>query len=206
VIDNGSEDWLQKSLVGTTDIYVKLDKNYGLEYAKHLGMQFVTSRYFISTDNDILIYKYENPDWLGRLVNLMDTNAVYGALACRPQILVGTGNLFAGKEDQEIVEFWRCPGYMRIMRTDWVKGVGGWKDERPLRGHEEYWIGEQFAKQGYKMGWANHVQCWHLFGKEDTDAWGYPKEMTSQEHGHNPVYPMPQNDRDEIMKGVGLAL
>jgi hypothetical protein len=139
------------------------------------------------------------------LVDLMNRYPEYGAIAPRPQILVGTGNIFHEKTD-EIVPFGHVPGYARIMRTDWVNEVGAWKDKRPLRGHEELWIGEKFAEKGYKLGWANYVKCWHLFGKEDTDEWGYPKNMKPEDHGHNPVWPMPKNDKDEILKRVGISL
>lgn len=201
LIDNGSEPDFQVSYLGRSDIYVRLDKNYGLEYAKHIGMQFVESELFVSTDNDILPYKYD-PDWLSQLIDLMNKYPEYGAIALRPQILVGTGmQMF--ETDKELVDFPHVPGYCRIMRTKLVNEVGAWKDKRPLRGHEEMWIGEKFAEKGYKMAWANNLRCWHLFGKEDTDEWGYLKGSTPESHGHNPVWPMPKNDMEEIKKGVG---
>ena len=205
LIDNGSKPEVQSEYLHLVDTYVKLDKNYGLEHAKWLGMQFVESELFVSMDNDILVYKYENPDWLGRLVTLMRMYPEYGAIALRPQILVGTGNIFDGKTE-DVIPFGHVPGYARMMRTEWVNEVGAWKDKRPLRGHEELWIGEKFAEKGYKLGWANDVRCWHLFGKEDTDEWGYPKGVKPEEHGHNPVWPMPTNDREEIKKGVGIDI
>jgi len=206
LIDNGSNPVYTQQFARQADIYVKLDKNYGLEYTKNLGMQFVTSKLFVSTDNDILIYKYENPDWLQRIINLLDTHAEYGAIAPRPQVLIGTGNIFAGKEDQELIEFGHVPGYMRVMRTEWVKSLGAWNEKRALRGHEELWIGEKFSDHHYKMGWATNVKCWHLFGEDDTDAWGYPKNMTPQDHGHNPVAGIPKNDVDEIRDKVGITI
>lgn len=74
VVDNGSGYWLQETLVNTADVYLKLDRNYGLEYAKNLGMYFVESKYFVSMDNDILVYNYD-PDWLSQIIELMDTHA-----------------------------------------------------------------------------------------------------------------------------------
>jgi GT2 family glycosyltransferase len=206
LIDNGSQSSFAQNWMKQCDIYVKLDRNYGLEHAKHIGMSFVESDLFISSDNDILVYNYEGKDWLERMVDLMNKYPEYGAIGCRPQILVGTGNIFAGKEEQEIVDFGHVPGYMRIMRTAWTNEVGAWQDKRPLRGHEELWIGQKFSEKGYKLGWANNVKCWHLFGEEDTDPWGYLKGMAPEEHGHNPVWPMPKNDRDEIKDNVGLII
>ena len=205
IIDNGGEEWAQKEYLRDGDIYVKLDKNYGLEHAKHLGMSFVESDLFISMDNDILVYKYENPDWLGRLIALMEKYPDYGAIAPRPQVLVATGMRMFETQD-EIVPFSHVPGYARIMRTAWVNEVGAWKDKRPLRGHEEIWIGEKFKEKGWKMGWANFVRCYHLFGEEDTDDWGYSKDMGIEAHGHNPVWGIPHNDKEEIKKKVGISL
>lgn len=204
VIDNGSDSLFQRYLKEEADVYVKLDKNYGLEYAKHLGMEFVDSPYFVSMDNDILVYKYE-PDWLYQLLNLLDRNPDFVAIAPRPQILVGTGMYMFETED-ELVPFGHVPGYARLMRTEWVRKTGAWSDKRELRGHEELWIGQKAAEDGVKMGWATKIRCWHLFGQEDTDSWGYPKGMQPEEHGHNPVWPMPQNDKDEIWQNVGVRI
>ena len=204
LIDNGSSKHTQTSYLHSTDIYVKLDKNYGLERAKHIGMQFVESELFVSMDNDIMVYKYE-PDWLSQLIDLMARYPDYGAIAPRPQLLVGTG-MAMFETDNELVDFPHVPGYARIMRTQWVNEVGAWKDERPLRGHEEMWIGQKFAERGIKMAWANKIRCWHLFGKEDTDEWGYPKGTKPEEHGHNPVWPIPKNDIQKIYEGTGIKI
>lgn len=204
IIDNGSDSPFQTSYLYSSDIYVKLDRNYGLEYAKNLGMKFVESEYFVSMDNDIMVYKYE-PDWLDQIIKLLDSHAEYIAIAPRPQILVATGMRMFETTD-EIVPFGHVPGYARVMRSQWVKDMGAWGDTRPGRGHEEMWIGEKATQQGVKMGWANYIKCWHLFGREDTDEWGYPKGMTPDQHGHNPVWPMPKNDIEEIQKGVGILM
>ena len=206
VIDNGSDWQLQGDLVemkynGWIDTIVLLDKNYGLETAKNLGMNFVESDYFISTDNDILAYKYE-PCWLERLVWLMDHHPEYAAIGCRPQILVGSGNPFEGKTE-DIVDFPHIPGYLRIMRTQLTRDAGAWNDKRPSRGHEEIWISERFRGMGYKVGWANDVRCWHLFGEEN---WGYNKELSAEDHGHNPVSSLPPDDTDEIREKVGITI
>ena len=205
VIDNGSTPEMQGSLFemkygGMIDTLVLLDHNYGLEPAKNLGMNFVESEYFISTDNDILAYKYEPQCWLERLVWLMDNHPEYAAIGCRPQILVGSGNPFEGKTE-DIVDFPHIPGYHRIMRTQLTKDAGAWSDKRPSRGHEEIWISERFRGMGYKVGWANDVRCWHCFG--DEGDWGYPG-LKPEEHGHNPVSALPKDDHEEISKRVGI--
>jgi len=205
IVDNGSDTTRQHWYQEVSDIYVKLDHNYGLEHAKWLGMQFVESDLFVSMDNDILVYHYPEEDWLTRIIKLMYKYPEYGAIAPRPQILVGTGmRMFETEAD--VVPFGHVPGYARVMRTQWVNAVGAWKDKRPLRGHEELWIGQKFSEKGIKMGWSTQVKCWHLFGKEDTDEWGYLKGVDPSDHGHTPVWPMPQNDKEEIKTNVGIDI
>ncbi|MCK9370341.1 glycosyltransferase [Candidatus Dojkabacteria bacterium] len=204
LIDNGSAYTDAEYFRDSVDIYVKLDRNRGLEYAKWIGMRFVESELFVSTDNDILPYLYD-PDWLSQLVGLMNNNSDYGAIALRPQVLIGTGNIFDGRTE-DIVEFGHVPGYARIMRTDLVNECGAWQDKRELRGHEEYWIGEKMRERGFKMGFANNLKCWHLFGDDSTDKWGYYKDMKPEEHGHNEVAGIPGNDRQSILDGVGMDI
>jgi glycosyltransferase involved in cell wall biosynthesis len=201
LIDNGSNWVAQESYPSMVDIYIKLDRNYGLEYAKHQAMNFVTSKYFVSMDNDILVYNYD-PDWLSQLVRLIEKNTEYAAIACKPQILVGTG-MYMFQTDKELIDFPHVPGYARIMNTQIVNEVGAWNEFREMRGHEELWIGEALKRRGYKMGWANRIECYHLFGDKDTDPWGYKR---GTESGHTPVWPMPSNDYDEIKRKVGITI
>jgi glycosyltransferase involved in cell wall biosynthesis len=200
LVDSGSNGNSRTRYAAQADVYVKLDKNYGLEYAKNIGMQFVESPLFVSMDNDILPYKYD-PDWLSQLVGLMDKYPDYGAIALRPQTLVGTSLAMFDTED-EVVPFPHVPGYARIMRTDLVKETGAWNDKRPLRGHEEMWVGEKFAERGFKMGWSPKLHCYHLWGRDDEDMWGYK----NTESGHNPVWPIYHNDKEEIRKGTGIEI
>ena len=204
MIDNGSEPFTQHDYLNSSDIYVKLDKNYGLEYAKNLGMKFVESEFFVSLDNDIMVYAYQ-PDWLFQVLKLMYEHPEYGAIAPRPQTLVAD-SMYIFDTPNELVDFGHVPGYARVMRTKMVNECGAWWDKREGRGHEELWIGEKFREKGYKMAWANKIKCWHLFGKEDTDEWGYPKGVDPLTHGHKPVWPMPKNDLDEIERGTGIKI
>jgi GT2 family glycosyltransferase len=199
IVDNGSEESYQCLYAKLADVYVKLEENKGLEYAKNIGMQFVDSELFVSTDNDILPYRY-SPDWLSQLIDLMTKHPEYGAISLRPQILVGTGNIFQNHEEEDILEFTHVPGYLRIMRTDLVNKLGAWGDKRPLRGHEEYWISERMRDMGYKVGWAVNVKCWHYFGDQN---WGYG-DMKVEEHGHTPVSGLPKDDLLEIERKVGV--
>lgn len=200
IIDNGSSTEFEETLNAGADVYVRFDENKGLEAAKHIGMELVESEYFISTDNDILVPKPEvvqerypeADDWLDALITLFEQNKKYKAIALRPQVLVGTGDIF-GDNPPDVKEFSHVPGYMRIMDTKVVKELGAWEDKRPLRGHEEYWISNRMNEAGYKVGWASYIPCYHVFGDKN---WGY-KDMKPEEHGHNPTN-LPQDDWDEI--------
>lgn len=196
VIDNGSLEAFSEHLNKEADTYVRLKENVGLEGAKSLGMSFVKSGAFISTDNDILVPKPEivkekypeAKDWLDALITLFDKKQEYAAIALRPQVLVGTGDVF-GDNPPEIKEFSHVGGTMRIMKRGVVEAAGAWKDKRPLRGHEEHWICNAVRKMGFKVGWASYIPCYHIFGG---DNWGYGK-MKPEEHGHTPVH-LPKDD------------
>ena len=205
LIDNGSVPGARNNFMHQADIYVKLDRNYGLEYAKNLGMTFVESELFVSMDNDILVYSYEDKDWLERLVDLMNKYSHYGAISCKPQQLVGTGMGMFNTPD-EVIPFNHVPGYARIMRTELTKRLGAWHDKRPLRGHEEYWICERMNQYKWKTGWANYIECVHLWGKENEDPWGYPKDSKPESHGHNPISGIPHNDPKFIFEKTGIEI
>jgi len=200
VIDNGSDpEFVKQRLFPVADVYVKLDKNIGLEAAKHLGMDFVESEWFVSTDNDILVPKkelFKTGDWLSNLVDLITRYPEYASIALRPQILVGTGDIF-GDNPPEVREFSHVPGYMRLMETKLTNQLGAWSDKRELRGHEEYWISERIIKAGRKCGWASHIPCYHLFGNDGN--WGYGSSLSPQQHGHNPTW-LPQDDLEIIRR------
>ena len=182
VVDNGSDDEFSDWLNYHADIYCRLDDNIGLEAAKHLGMSFVSSELFVSTDNDILVPRPTGEvDWLQKLINLHEKYPEFASIALRPPILVGTGDIF-GKNPPEVLEFSHVPGYMRLMETKLVNDLGAWSDKRPLRGHEEYWISEKIIAAGRKCGWASYVPCYHMFGDTGKD-WGY-KDMIADQHGH----------------------
>ena len=174
---------------------VSLDDNIGLEPAKNIGMSFVKSKYFISTDNDCLPMKpNEKGDWLTQLVELMDSHPEYGAISCRTQVMIGTGNIFEGHEDEDIVEFPHPGGSLRIMRTDLVKKIGGWRNDMKGRGSEEKYISEKIHQAGFKTGFAVKVKCYHLFGDGN---WGYG-EMKAEEHGHTPIWHPALNGDDKV--------
>ena len=191
VVDNGSTDGSQEWLSNCphVDTLVLSEANYGIHWAWNTGLSLVRSKpYFVTTDNDILAPALE-PDWLSRLVALMDEFPQYGAVACRPQVLVGErGDLF---EDADLVVCRPWVGAsLRIMRTDVVRMVGGWRREKiPGRDNEERWIADKLHQVGLSVGYARDIRCWHMFGEN----WGYPADMQPEEHGHRPVWPLPEH-------------
>ena len=201
VVDNGSSDDMQQMLKmyhdkGVIKVLILLDRNFGLEHAKNTGLRAVTSKpYFVNTDNDLLI---ESPsggtDWLAKMIKIMDDHPEFGAVAARPQVQLGLHNIYQteirpdGTEvkhttDDDQIGFYNggngpCGGSYRIMRTEPVKKIG-WRglddaseDDPTLSRSEEWRICGGLNKQGYKCGFAKHVRCYHLFGKEN---WGYGK-------------------------------
>lgn len=195
IMDNGSDPVAKILYKKYANVYHEYDHNVGLEQAKHDAMQYVESEVFISTDNDVIVPH----GWDEDLINLYNKYPEYKAIALRPQVLVGTGDIF-GANPPEVLEFSHVPGYMRIMDTQLVKDLGAWKDKRELRGHEEYWISERIRNAGYKVGWASNIPCMLLFGQDGN--WGYGDNMTPEESGHNPVAGLPRDNYKEIERFI----
>ena len=193
VVDNNSDDGSQKMLYdlkqnGYIQHLILLEENYGIHMAKNYGLALVRSTpYYIDTDNDLLCAKTD-PDWIARLTSLMNTFPEYGAIACRPQVLVGrAGTEFDVKG--EVVPFDHIGAHLRIMRTNVVKKVGGWeKTWEAKRNHEDHFIAGKLHGEGLKVGYAKNVRCWHIFGTDDN--WGY-KDMPKEAHGHREIWPPP---------------
>ena len=196
VVDNGSSVDMQQMLMdyhmmNVIKVLILLDRNYGLEYAKNTGLRFVDSQpYFVNTDNDLVI---EAPtgegDWLSKMVKLMGTHPDFGAIAARPQILLGLHDIFRDEPNTKhltedgLVGFYYggdgpCGGVYRLMRTDAVKKTG-WRDDDTSHSRSEEWkICGELKKQGLKSGYARYVRAYHLFGYGN---WGYNK---GEEHYH----------------------
>jgi hypothetical protein len=122
------------------------------------------------------------------LIQLAEDNPEYGAIACRPHILIGEKrDMF--DDAPPVRERGHVGAHLRIMKTDLVREVGGWsKEKRPSRNNEERWICGRIRKAGYKVGYSRDVRVIHLFGNTELgeDDWGYPE---GSEHGHRAVWP-----------------
>lgn len=181
-VDNGS-----KNQYYAGDIVVKLDKNYGLEVATNYGMAFVESELFVTIDNDILVPDLHTPnDWLLELVRTMNTHEDYGAIALRPQVLVGVGQIFKDVPPGQVVENNVCGRVARIMRKSLVDEVGAWTKQfqNDGRGNEEWDICNKMRAKGFKVGYLN-TYAYHMFG----DNWGY-------EEGKGPAHNIPESPKD----------
>jgi glycosyltransferase involved in cell wall biosynthesis len=194
VVDNNSNDGSQEILYklkqdGTIHHLILLEENYGIHMAKNYGLALVRSeRYYIDTDNDLLCAKLQ-PDWISSLISLMDAYPKFGAISCRPQILVGRG----GKEfdvPEEVVKFNHTGAHLRIMRTEVVRSVGGWeKTWTANRNHEDSFIAGKLQKD---------VRCFHMFGTN----WGY-KDIPIGVHGHREMWP-PAEHWDTLVDKLDL--
>ena len=164
---------------------INMSKNAGVTAAWQTALSLAESDYFITSDNDIYVPDLE-PDWLTQLVKLMDERPDYGAISLHPHVLIGAAP-FDPNDPEDVKEVNMCGAVMRIMRRDAVWKVGGWtKEEDPLiradRGHEERTICSRLQQAGWKTGRTTRLRAYHPFG----DNWGYPKEISPEEQGHNP--------------------
>jgi GT2 family glycosyltransferase len=218
VLDNGSDKKTKKMLnemheQGLIPTFIDMAENTGLEYAReYLRQHHTHGEYFVDIDNDCLpqsIQQSTGIDWLELLKDLMDNYENYGAISCRTQVMIGTGNIFED-ESKPITDFPHPGGSLRIMRTKAVEEVGGWNRESYGRGAEERFIGGKLNDAGYKTGFSTHVKTLHLFGLKNTDNWGYDKKLKPQDTGHSPDVWHPifgsGDDYDEVVKFVGNDL
>lgn len=195
VMDNGSTDGSEVVLEamledGLIDQLILLDENTGVHFGFNRLLELVQSEpYYICSDADLIpCVPIEGQDWLIRLISLIDRHPEYGAVACRPHILIGEpGDRF--KDSPEIREMSHIGAHLRIMKTDLVRIVGGWKNVKaPSRNNEDWHIGGLIRKAGFKVGYSRDIRTIHLFGDplRGEDPWGYPEGV---EHGHVARWP-----------------
>jgi len=183
---DGSSAWLTHAhRDGLVDTIALLQERCGIHQVKNIGLANVSSSpYFLDTDND-LVPQNDNPDWLSLLISLMDNNPDYGAIACRPHVLIGEpGDRF--DNCGEIREMSHAGAHLRIMRTSAVREAGGWKDVRaPGRNNEDWHIAGGLKRAGLKVGYSRDIRCIHLWGDEDS-SWGY---SGGENVGHREISP-----------------
>ena len=213
VLDNGSDKSMQQMLVqlhenGYIDRLILCSDNAGLEWARQeLFLKETYGDFFVDIDNDCL----PPPEWLPRQLDLMAQYEDYAAISQRTQVMIGTGNIFETSDQvgMNITAFPHPGGSFRMMRTSAVNEVGGWDRESIGRGSEERYIGGKLQQAGYGTAFATFIQCLHLFGLDDTDRWGYPKEWEPSATGHSDIWHPALENRDdfeEVKKYAGEEL
>jgi len=175
VVDNNSTDGTREFLIDLKKRekigqLILNPKNYGLGKALNQGFEFVKSDKFVTVDNDCIACN----NWLDRMLFLMKCFPKFKAIACRPQVLVGVGEIF--KTHILVVENNVCGGSYRLMDRGVVDSVGGWDEnfDNFGRGNEEHDICGKIRSLGHKVGYAKNVWCYHLFGEKN---WGYDKSI-----------------------------
>ena len=186
VVDNHSSDGTYEMLKkmeqdGRVFLTVRFSRNIGIHMAHNIGLGLVDSDLCISTDNDIYVPDLEGKCWLERLVDLMNENQDYGAIACQPHVFLGRS--YPEKTGEGVLETGHCGAVMRMMRTQVAKDVGGWDREWDAnRNHEETTICSRIRDRAkLKVGYTAEIRCYHEFGEDNN--WGY-KEIHPHEHGH----------------------
>ena len=213
VIDNGGNQEVLDEAVKQNKVFLVLrpSSNIGIHAAWNLALSMAESEYFITSDNDIYVPDlknyiesevdgkkhlltdhaipvHTNPDWLERLVKLMDERPNYGAISLCPHVFIGAAGIDPN-DPEDVKERNMCGAVMRIMRTEVVRKVGGWEHIiRTGRDHEESTICSRLQNIGYKVGICSRIRAYHPFGKgiEGQSGWGYPKDFPPEKQGHRP--------------------
>lgn len=187
LIDQGGNQMYKDAV----DYYIKLEPTTNIHTAWNIAKEMEESEYFITSDNDIYVTELigdqtsdlnGTTDWLQRLVRYMDERPDYAAISLHPHVLIGAVS-FDPSDPEDVKEVDHCGAVMRIMRTEAVRQVGGWEHKLEKgRNHEERYICGKLHDIGYKTGRTTRIRAYHPFSKN----WGYPEDMTPEEHGHRP--------------------
>jgi len=196
ILDNGSVDDTYLTLRdlrndGLIDLLEFSHDNYGVHWGHNQMLQWISTELYISTDNDLIpSVPVDGKDWLQRLIDLMEEHPDYAAIAARPHTLPGQhGSLF--DDSPPVREMGHVGAHLRLMRTEAVRAVGGWrKHQNPGRNDEEKWICGQLKRAGHLSGYARDVRCIHLWSEPELgeDSWGYKE---GSDHGHRAIWPPP---------------
>jgi len=205
-MDNGSVDGSQDMLSGLfiEGLIHHLElgsENIGVHMGFNELLGMVGTGIYICTDNDLIPQSpIDGKDWLSLLLDLAKKSPEYGAIAVRPHVMIGEPpDRF--DNSPEIREMSHAGACLRLMYTNTIHELGGWKHEKsPSRNNEEWFICAKLKKAGYKVGYSRDIRCLHQFGKVSfgEDPWGYPEGV---EHGHRAMWP-PVNHSDWNRLGI----
>jgi len=175
IVDNNSNDgtvkWLRnKKKQGMIDELVEITEPQGLCHAYNEGFKLVRSKYFITTQDDILPPDLK-PDWFIQMKDLLDRHSEYGAIAMR----VGRMINIKFRGEHEICDARRsCCAYFRIHKKSVVAKNNPYPfgERRGLTDDIEF--KKLMQRIGLKAGfskfiWANHI------GHSQVENKGYGK-------------------------------
>lgn len=199
VLDNGSVDESPQVLedyeeAGWIDELILHEENWGVHWGFDRLLEEIETERYVCADNDLVPQSPRGGvDWLEMLAGLMDERPDYAAIAGRCHVHIGQPrNLF--EDAPEVLEMSHVGASLRLMRTEVVREVGGWRDTKePSRDNEEHWICGRLRRAGWKVGFARDVCSIHLWGEEERgeDPWGYDLERfpNPEDHGHREIWP-----------------
>jgi len=185
VVDNHSTDGTDELLrsfekKGKIFHWVRMSKNVGVHMGWNVGLSLPMSEHYITADNDLYVPDHD-PDWLEQLVSLAKANPDYGAIALQPHTFLGSSMPEPNKNG--LIEYPHCGAVFRIMKTENVRKVGGWRHTYDSKRNDEerFICGKIRNMLGLKTGYVDKLKCWHDFGADDN--WGYDK-IKPHDHGH----------------------
>ena len=198
IIDNGGNEWAETDprIFRYVPLYRSLG-NTGIHFAWQTALALAESKYFITTDPDLLVpdlwNKSDDPffslgagepqrDWLAYMIKYMEERPDYGAISMMPHIFVGAAGIDPN-DPEDVKERNMCGAVFRMMDTEKVKETGGWEMKIEAgRNHEERTICSRLQTKGYKVGICSRIRAYHNFGTN----WGYPETFTPEMQKHTP--------------------
>jgi len=142
IIDNNSKDGTVeylKKLKSHSDYPVTLilmndGEELKLSEANTVGMEYVNSEFFITTQDDYLVPNL-NPCVIKQLISLMNKNPEYAAISLR------TPQMKRKFQNCEIMETKRaCPACFRIQKKSEIEKMGGF-------GHSRHWEDSEMTQR-----------------------------------------------------------
>lgn len=164
IIDNGSTDGTVEYLdslvgnkyeVGKMILVITDGKKRTIAGAFDFAFQFVESKYFITTNDDIIPPDLE-PDWIQQLLGLIKKYPEFGGIDCYPQYVPNV----TWNTDKSELAYPRksLGGYLRIQQKEDVKTMGGFGD----RTWDDIEFFKRMQRINKKCAYAKYIRVNHL--------------------------------------------